>query len=386
MQDQGIVYEQFNTVHPRKNILFVSPMLSGRHLYRYLLPYLELSKYDKAATALTGLVKYGESRYEDIDIQFGSREILWADIIVFPFTTQPMTELFNRIREINPKVKLFYNIDFNYYLMHESHPFHAHISQSQVTLDIEDNVIASDVTLFTNQTLLEFVKNRIDQAVKDRYDDKPVLTSYQTQALLTDIDIVTENQQGQVLVEPDGTLRIGIVCQDYHWKDIHAWSKQMHTVQEKHGDKVRFVFIGFNGVNAENKSCVPPDFKFEYVPKSSIVHYFKELSALSLDAIFIPLVRNAYNETSEGYNRFLEASVLKIPVIVPDVAPYNTLDENPGDFMFLLKKKEDLLLLVKEFIKDRTRLKQMGEKAYQEVYEKFTYHDANIVLLDRIYS
>ena len=93
---------QFKEIHWNKNVLFINPQLNGRHFYKYLLPYLCMYEYDAWATAVTGVDRYKPFKeYEPIKIPLNSLQILWADVIVFPFTFDDLTESYNNLRKIN---------------------------------------------------------------------------------------------------------------------------------------------------------------------------------------------------------------------------------------------------------------------------------------------
>ena len=116
-QSIDFINSQFDEPHTNKNVLFVSPQLNGRNFYKYIMPYILLYEYDIMGTAIIGLDKFKQNNeYDFTKIPLYSKQILWADFIVFPFSIQNLSPLYENIRYINPEVKIVYNVDFNYYL------------------------------------------------------------------------------------------------------------------------------------------------------------------------------------------------------------------------------------------------------------------------------
>ena len=103
-------------------------------------------------------------------------------------------------------------------------------------------------------------------------------------------------------------------------------------------------------------------FNFEFVKKVSIIHYFKQLRALNIDVLFIPLIKNIYNITSENYNKYLEAALLNIPVLTININPYNKLIQNKLNG-FLFNETNDFFRSVEILILDKTMIKQAGTAA-----------------------
>ena len=152
--DNGFWESQFTQVHWNKNVLFVNPQLNGRHFYKYILPYIVMYEFDAWGTALTSMDKYKPNKeYESVKIPLTSKQIMWADYIVLPFTSDDLKDAYKLIRQINPDVKIVFNVDFNYYQISKLHPVYDKFSDAENISQIEDNIFYSDLTLVTNAKL-----------------------------------------------------------------------------------------------------------------------------------------------------------------------------------------------------------------------------------------
>lgn len=499
LQTDNFIDEQFNEIHWNKNILFTNLSMSGRNFYRYILPYTVLFEYDVCSTALLGLEKFSEHKqYMELDTRLNSRQILWADYIVIPFTPKPLIDVYSRIKQINPDISIIFNVDFNYYRLSSSHPYYEMFGTDDAIDSIEDNIFYSDIMLTTNTKLAEFILDKFkndlnktkynginslveigcfpilidEQVVLENleilegegeehlierfYDDlldSPLSDSldlfYDDMVGIEDNNIVikrtkskassngsfTEKEQNEIKdylsdyyssernktfvgsydkyyvsdkdviikkkeekkeeetkdkkkeekkEEELSPLRVGIIASDCSWEDINSYKEQIKSINGEMKDKVQFVCFGFNGLNEEGKSCFPENTNVEYVKPCSIIHYFKQLRKLELDFVFIPLRKNDFNITSENYNKYIEASLFSIPVIVCDIFPYNEMQKNNN--IIILQKKADLIEVLKNNYDKRENIKLIGDNANKMVKENFVYHEDNIPLVDNIFE
>jgi glycosyltransferase involved in cell wall biosynthesis len=381
---------QFKEIHWNKNILFINPQLNGRHFYKYLMPYLSMYEYNAWATAVTGIDRYKPYKeYEPIKIPLNSLQILWADYIVFPFTFDDLTESYKNLRKINPSINIVFNVDFNYYELSKQHPVYKDFQNRNGIENIEKNIFNSDLTFTTNTKLTEVILEKFKELSESKFKDQESYVSIGTLPLFIDTEIIFENIEKkipQLSLNEQKPLRVGIVATNYTWEDLSSYKETFNKIQQELGDKVKFFLFGFDGIDFQtNKSCFPENFDFEHIKPCTIVHYYKQLRNLQLDALFVPLRKNKFNETSENYNKFLEAGLFEVPTIVYDMFPYNQIVKN-GDNGVLLSKKDDLIERLKFFSENKPELKRMGKSANKFVLENFSLTEQSIALLDDIYT
>lgn len=385
------VGEQFTQIHWNKHVLFINPQLNGRHFYRYILPYIVMYEFDAWGTAVTSMDKYKPNKeYEPVKIPLTSKQILWADYIVIPFTTIKLDAIYAQLRSINPDVRIVFNVDFNYYKLSKNHPCYEQFSSSESISNIEDNIFYSDIAMVTNSKLSEALLEKFGNELNNtKYKDVKSRVEIACMPIFIDNTLVLENIELEVpelTPEEKAPLRVGIIATNYTWEDINAYKTELKEVQQKLGEKVKFIMIGFDGVDHfTKKSCLPKGFDFEYVPPCTIVHYFKQLRNLQLDMIFVPLRQNEYNMSTENYNKFLEGGIFKVPLMVYDIHPYNQIIKN-GQTGIILSKKKEFVERLEFFEKNRDELKRMGEGAYNLVMDNFVYHPDILPIIDQLYS
>lgn len=381
---------QFKEIHWNKNVLFINPQLNGRHFYKYLMPYLAMYEYNAWATAITGIDRYKPNKeYESVKVPLSSVQILWADYVVFPFSFDDLSEAYDNLRKINPSINIVFNVDFNYYELSKQHPVYKDFQSRNATDNIEKNIFNSDLTLTTNTKLTEVLLEKFKELSESKFKDQESYVSIGTMPLFIDTEIIMENIEKtipQLSIDEQKKLRVGIIATNYTWEDLASYKEQLTKVQNELGENVKFFVLGFDGVDYQTgKNCFPEGFNFEFVKPSTIVHYYKQLRNLQLDAVFIPLRKNTFNETSENYNKFLEAGLFNVPTIVYDIFPYNQIVKN-GDNGVLLSKKDDLIERLKFFSGNKPELKRMGKNVNQFILDSFGLTEQNIALIDDIYT
>lgn len=183
-----------------KNILFVSPQLSGKHLYKSILPFqcLPDKKEDGEliiATGITSLKPYDyRKQLIEYEIELTDKHIHWADFIIFPFTTQPLSQdVYKKIRGIKPPVKIMYSVDFNFYELSELNPYKNIFSDSMILSQVEDNMYFSDSVIVDNLMLADYLVRKVKSLMEGKYKDVQGYMGITCLPTMIDSEIVLKN-------------------------------------------------------------------------------------------------------------------------------------------------------------------------------------------------
>lgn len=184
-----------------KNILFVSPQLSGKHLYKSILPFLCLPNKSESgdvtiATGITSLNTYDyRKQLMSYELELTDKHILWADFIIFPFTTQPLSnDVYKKIRGIKPSVKIVYSVDFNFYELSDAHPYKRIFSDPMILSQVEDNMYFADVVMVDNLMLVKYLFDKVKNGLmKTKYLDVEGYMSLSCLPTMIDSEIVLKN-------------------------------------------------------------------------------------------------------------------------------------------------------------------------------------------------
>lgn len=183
-----------------KNILFVSPQLSGKHLYKSILPFqcLPDKKEDGELIIATGITSLKPFDYRkqliEYEIELTDKHIHWADFIIFPFTTQPLSQdIYKKIRGIKPSVKIMYSVDFNFYELSDANPYKKIFSDSMILSQVEDNMYFSDSVLVDNLMLADYLVKKVKSLMETKYKDVQGYMGITCLPTMIDSEIVLKN-------------------------------------------------------------------------------------------------------------------------------------------------------------------------------------------------
>lgn len=184
-----------------KNILFVSPQLSGKHLYKSILPFLCLPNKSESgdvtiATGITSLNTYDyRKQLMSYELELTDKHILWADFIIFPFTTQPLSnDVYKKIRGIKPSVKIVYSVDFNFYELSDAHPYKRIFSDPMILSQVEDNMYFADVVMVDNLMLVKYLFDKFKNGLMEtKYLGAEGYMSLSCVPTMIDSEIVLKN-------------------------------------------------------------------------------------------------------------------------------------------------------------------------------------------------
>ena len=179
------------------------------------------------------------------------------------------------------------------------------------------------------------------------------------------------------------SIRVGILSSNVYREDLMFYNEIFRKTNEVFGDAVKFVVFGYDG--REDMPELFNGVRYEYHKPVSIIHYFKKLKSLNLDVVFVPLINNTYNATSENYNKYLEAASFKIPLVVTDIAPYNRIIINNKNG-FLYKDKSEMVEVFRYLLTNSGMVRHVGQAAYQDLIDNFNYDDENIEVISQTFK
>ena len=188
----------------------------------------------------------------------------------------------------------------------------------------------------------------------------------------------------QEIVQPPLTpLRVGVICSETNREDLLHYKDELIKINKKLGWRVELILFGYDG--SDGKKNWLKGVNFEYVKPVSIIHYPQQLRSLNLDLVFIPLINNIHNVTSETYGKYLETGLFGIPIITTRIYPYNGIiaDKING---FLYKDKSELITYLDFLHTQRDLIKTVGNNAYNNVMSEYNYSPENIEEVSKLFA
>ena len=239
--DEEFYNQQFeNFTDDGRNILFLNSQLSGKQLYKTFLPYLGMYN-SKVLTGITGIEKYNpREQLSNLEITINTKQILWADIIVIPFTTLNLTtggeNLYEAIRRVNPQCKIIFSVDFNYYTLSDKHPY-KDIFTKEAIKNIEENIWYADVCMLNNVQFTKYILEKMKELGTDRMRNIPTTCAIACMPFLINSDLVL----GNVDFDPQLPQKIdGFVEYDSETKE--QLNKVTETAESKGKKQIKVLF------------------------------------------------------------------------------------------------------------------------------------------------
>ncbi len=222
---------QFKNKGNKKNILFVAPQLSSRHLYNFILPFFSFFNED-VFPAVTSLTKF--SPYEQIvrlDVVLNAKELKWADFVVIPFTTQDLSKefgVYEAIREVNPNIQIVFYVDFNFYEIPKSNHHYQLFQFPEILPALERNILKCDLCLTTNEELDNYMYNKFNELMETTYaSEESILVNFSYIPIFIDEEIVTQNidfdaEKPKPVINRKVTIKVAKVAEKIKKKDLKS--------------------------------------------------------------------------------------------------------------------------------------------------------------------
>ena len=351
-------------------VSFIQPeMNTTEGVYRTLLP----SYYLNNKTTIRALPVGSSDHMESISInskQYAIKRALAceSDHIVFPFTSQPLKNVINELKEINPKLKFSYYIDFNYYFIPDSYPFVKEYSGAEIISIIEENIRNVDQVIVTNHNFY----NWLGQGCQTELCYQPL---FYDKSIFPDIPANSRKKNKK--------KRFGMVLNPYHFSDLNFIKGILKEFEKNFNKSAELVILGWNG-EYKGKNYLS-QLNIEYHPQVPFFDYPEKLISLDIDCFIIPAKNNKFNGTSKNVIKFFEFTRLNKPVICPDIEPYREIITHNKEAV-LCDAKENWKFELETFLKDPMKYQDFADRAYESILEKEISEEDNLKILMQIYE
>lgn len=361
------------------NILYVSCETSGANFYRILNPYNALPNTSVVSTALTYWMRYNPQKRFSIPEEHPAlteKQLIWANTIVIPFITQPISEFVQEAKMINPEVIICYHVELDFINIPDKNPIKTFFSD-EVQKTIIDNITIADKVIVTTPLLATYLLTYM-QEVGIELDKKKL----SVQLLLADSPLFLENVD--MMPKDKAVFTLTVLATNWQMNDIDAVLPMLKNAKKKHGKALKIVFFGIN----KNADGFDKKMKgLEYIPEKPVPiwEYYKKLNEINSNAVLIPSDASEWTQRSADYKRFIDSSILKTPIITKNVAPYN-LVATQNETSFLYDTEEQFLSLLDKLIADPAKAEAVGISANTLIIQNFSFTNDKLQKLIDLYS
>jgi glycosyltransferase involved in cell wall biosynthesis len=343
-------------------------------IYRSILPSFILNGSADLRVIIAGITEKTTESNNAKDFTISAEIINESDHIVFPFVTYPLQSIMEKILSVKKGIKFSYYIDFNYYTVPDAYPHAKEYNSAEMIRNIELNIRAVDQVIFTNRSLRDYVQEKLAEKYKQK---SGVQLAYQPLFILPEI---MEGGYG-TNPEPD-TLKILMIGDEYQFSDFNWIKGILKDLKTKYKSRIKLIVIGFDG-NRKGKNFLA-GLEFDYQPRVKFSHYFELIKHISPDILLIPANVSTFNHTTKNYIKYLEFAHLSIPVLAPDIKPYQELITTNKNG-FLCGSKDDYFMQVETIFQAREKFEGVMGPAYATASDYSILHENNINILRQIY-
>lgn len=160
----------------------------------------------------------------------------------------------------------------------------------------------------------------------------------------------------------DGKIRIGWTASASHYADIPLIEPPIHDILDKYPN-VEFHMMGMIPENLEN------DRVFHHEATAGYKEFPQHLADFDFDIAVAPLFDNQFNRCKSNI-KWLEFSMLEIPMVASDVLPYKDIEH--GKTGFIAKNHADWVKYLSKLIESEELRRKIGKQAKKEVLKNWT--------------
>ncbi len=375
-------YPNYKPSDGKIHVLYFCPYLNGTGMYRAFMHCLELNKTTAHAAIINfatdwsiqtnGALQQPEIRPELID---------WAHYIVFPTVASPIEPWLKKIKEYNPKVVCYMDMDDNIEKVPAIHKSKALYDFNAITALRANIAYHFDGVIYANTNLMEYY-NPFGQAGGK-------ITAAFVMPNLISIDLLEANQRlslnpNQPVIPEmpkNKKFRIGMSLTAGHYLS----AKEFRPILKELGLRKDIELINF-GWDGKLGSYPNPFDKINIrcIPGVPFTEYFKTLASLQLDLALIPLNNNDFN-FYKSPQKYFEYAMMGIPVIASDIEVYSDVIDN-GENGYILPDIYEWIDVIDSLMDDALLREKIMLDAWADVWKHHSFTDEKRNMLTKIFK
>ena len=369
------MYPHFDMDDSKIHVLYISPCMNETGYYRMILPALELNRTNTHSAIIGHIHKWDFNKmFDDYDTPVDFRLVQWADYVVIPAMLTDIGYIIKSMREINDDIEFVMDMDINYHELPEYHPDYKKLSR-ELKDTLIDNLSKVDILTTPNNQILSFY-----HGLAQKHEDDFLLYFEHFPNLLSNF---TFEEITEIRRNATGKVRIGIILDPSQGNDLKTIEKPIISLLDKYKEKIEPVIFGWSKKIAEQYGILK-DLRISYEKPVPFHEYHSRLNSLAFDIGLLPLVDNSFNTSGKSFNRFLDFSANMIPVIAPNLLPFNKIIKE-GENGFIASSEEEWFSKIDQLISEEQIRKEMGNNAFKTVWENLSYTPKTIQRLRNIF-
>lgn len=164
-------------------------------------------------------------------------------------------------------------------------------------------------------------------------------------------------------------IRIGLVGSIAHCGDTEHIKPLLKELSDR--SDIQLVLFALNGDKAyQDDMDFWSSLNIEWQPFVHMENYYETLNNLKLDLMLIPRLNNYFNRCKSNI-KFLEASMLQIPVVAQTWNDGQSPYDKDGEYMVMANTLEEWRKMTNSLIEDKEWRKMVGRRAKKYVLDNY---------------
>lgn len=385
-------YPEYNKGDGKIHLLFIAPCLNGSGYYRAILPTLELNQMTSHCAIITEIPKWDfTKRLLDYVQPVDKRLIEWADYVIFPSTEVDISYLIQGWKTQNKAIQFVMDLDQNIHALPRQHPEFLKINSADKK-QLLKNISLMDLLTGASEGLLDYYENLIEKY----HPSSGVMTGY----LPNLVSLHGYEELSPLEKNESSTIRIGIIGSSMSHYDSQILLPVLMQINQVYEKKIVLVLFGCNEQffdsaidkkdlkrleNLKSLKSLKKSMKIVYQKSVRFLAYFEKLNELALDIALMPTYKIPFNTHGKSFIKYLELSVLSIPVIASNHSPYSEVIEQ-GETGFLVNTPKEWIDTISLLINDTALRNNVGKNAMKQAWSKYSYTRENLKRYQRVFK
>jgi len=404
-----------------KTVTFLAAnMGTSEGLYKNLIPATAINMHVPNMRAFIANMQEVDASKNPSDAVFPSYRIsdemvALSDYLVLPFLQEDITQMVKSYREINPNIKIAYQVDSNIFASAQSIPDTMSIKKLLKAKSgkelLLNNCDVCDMIFFSN----DVVRNSYQKYLSEKgvNTNKKAITFYcrpfeyilgnqwkyfQQASVVADFILPEEQKFAQKFPKEETQLRFGIFLSPDNAYILEEFLPVIQSIYKKFGNRVQYVVVGLNEIEERSaiesiisdKTTETSTAKFlkekihPNLPKDIVCFHqrvpFHEYHALpyilNIDAVIMFAKDTIFNVGNINYIKYIEMAYMHLPVIASDVYPYNRFITS-GDNGILIANDPQFWVQEVESLISQLDNKSENDMNKLDALEKLAYFKAS---------
>ena len=325
-----------------KTVSFMCFPSTRRGMYQAIMPAMYLHDYMPKYRVLTTTIPRPKPYAipEDYQAMIWDQLVRESDTIIFPFTSQDLTETWKLIRFNNKKCKIIYIVDYDFLDLPQYWPNRKMIVGSRG--NYIKNIQNADKVMVYNQELMETIIPKLQKHIKGCKTVCAYMPPFFATEMLEDLPEKKPTQAHPKKAKKKEPYKILIIARPEDYTHIHSFKGTLKKIMTTGENDRKLIVMGFTGnLDAENntENCLK-GIPHENIKPPPAWLYLTTIQNIKPDLCIMPMQPHPFSNSYSDLFTWLDAAVMGIPMLASQNAELAKFTRPNCDIIFAQNKNE----------------------------------------------